>query len=138
MISHSILSSPFSGSGLKLCLVSLVDLSDLRHQRVIWVRVRQQGADREEHLGDGKGRRPLVLENIKADATVRVDVGVVDPGGELHLGRLEGVVGRERDVQEKQTAYVRRVIGAHDSGLPLELVLFVGGASGAVSGRVLA
>lgn len=47
-----------------------------------------------------------------------VDVGVVDLGGERDLGRLEGVLGGELDVQEEHPALVRRVIGSQDGGLP--------------------
>lgn len=36
-------------------------------------------------------------------------LGVVDLGGERDLGRLERVVGREPDLEEEDTARVRRV-----------------------------
>jgi hypothetical protein len=55
---------------------------------------------------DGQSRAPLVSQNVQADATVRVDVGVVDAGGEVDLGRLERVVGREVNREEKDTARV--------------------------------
>ena len=62
--SHGILAGPFSGSGLVLGSVSLVNVSDLGNQRVVRVRVSQQRADREEHLGDGEGWGPLILQDI--------------------------------------------------------------------------
>ena len=68
--SHSILSSPFSGSCLVFSLVSLVDLGNFWHQRIIWVGVSQQGADGEENLGDGQSWGPLLLEDIETDGTV--------------------------------------------------------------------
>jgi len=52
--SHGVFSRPLSGSGLILWLVGLVDLGDLWNERVIWVGVGQQGADGQEHLGDGE------------------------------------------------------------------------------------
>lgn len=55
---------------------------------------------------DGQSRAPLVSQNVQADATVRVDVGVVDAGGEVDLRRLERVVGREMNRKEKDTARV--------------------------------
>ena len=61
---------------------------------------------------------------------------MVNLGCEGHLGGLEGVVGREMDVQEEDTTLVGRVLRSHDRGLPVELVSLVGGASGAVGGRV--
>jgi len=48
----------------------------------------------------------LVSENVQTDAAVAVDVGVVDAGGEVDLGRLEGVVCGEVDGEEEDTARV--------------------------------
>ena len=52
--------------------VPLQLLRNLRHQRVVGVGVAQQGRDGQQHLGDSERRRPLVLEDVKADAAVRV------------------------------------------------------------------
>lgn len=60
----SVLLGPFSGCSLVLWSIQLVDVGNLRHQRIIRVGVRQQRADRQKHLGDGEGRRPLVLQDI--------------------------------------------------------------------------
>jgi len=68
--SHSVLAGPFSGAGLVLGSIGLVDVSDFGHERIVRVGVSQQGADRQKHLGDGECRGPLVLEDIKADATI--------------------------------------------------------------------
>jgi len=105
--SHSVLSSPFSSRSLVFRLVSLVDLSNFWHQGVIRVGVRQQGADREEDLGDGQSWGPLLLEDIEADGSVGVDIWMIDPGGEIDLWRLEWVVSWEVDVQEENTTGVR-------------------------------
>jgi hypothetical protein len=48
-------------------------------------------------LRDGQSGAPLVSQDIQADAAVRVDVGVVDAGGEVDFRGLERVVGREVD-----------------------------------------
>ena len=48
-------------------------------------------------FGDCKGWAPLVTENIQADAAVGIDVRVVDAGGEVDLGRFEGIVGGKMD-----------------------------------------
>ena len=101
-------------------------MGNLGHQRVIGVGVRQHRADGEQHwtrlalakrtgagygagltFRDGQGGAPLVSQDVQADAAVRVDVGVVDAGGEVDLGRLEGVVGREVDGEEEDTSGVR-------------------------------
>ena len=57
-------------------------------------------------FGNGESRAPLVSQNVQTDAAVRVDVGVVDASGEVDLGGLEGVVGREVDGKEEDTARV--------------------------------
>ena len=59
---------------------------------------------KRSHLWDGEGWRPLGSQDVQADGAVAVDVGVVDAGGERELGRLEGVVCGEVDVQEENTA----------------------------------
>ena len=42
---------------------------------------------------------------------------MVDPGGEGHLGGLEGVVGGEVDGEEENPSLVGAVGGAHDGCL---------------------
>lgn len=46
---------------------------------------------------DGQSRTPLIPQDVQADRSICVDVRVIDLGRERDLGRLEGVVGRERD-----------------------------------------
>lgn len=60
-------------------------------------------------LRDCKSRAPLVSQNVQTNAAVRVDVGVVDTSGEVDLWGLEGVVGREMNVQEENATGVWRV-----------------------------
>jgi hypothetical protein len=55
---------------------------------------------------DGESRAPLVSQDVQTDAAVGIDVGVVDASGEVDLGRLEGVIGREVDSKEEDTARV--------------------------------
>jgi hypothetical protein len=40
----------------------------------------------------------LISKDVKTDAAVRVDVGVIDPGVEVDLWWLERVVGREVNI----------------------------------------
>jgi len=113
--------------------VGLEELSDVRDERVVGVGVRQQTADRQQDFGDGKCRGPLVLQDVEADPTVRVDVTMVDPRREVDFGRLERVVGWEVDVQEEDPASVRRIVRSHDGCLPVEHV--IADRSGATVGR---
>lgn len=46
---------------------------------------------------DRKCWAPLVTENVQTDAAVRVDVGVVDTGGEVDLRWFERIIGGEVD-----------------------------------------
>ena len=134
--SRGISSGPVAGSGVVALAVVLVDGGDLGHKRIVGVRVGQQRADRQENLGDGQSGRPLVLQDVEADGAVGVDVRMVNFRRERDLGRLERIVGREVDVEEEDAARVGRVVRAHDRSLPVELVSLVGGAGGAVGGRV--
>lgn len=76
-------------------------------------------------LGDGKRRTPLTPEDIQADAAIRVDVWMIDSRREGNLGRLERVVRREVNRQEKHAALVGGVrLGKRGSGLVAMVTLF--------------
>ena len=105
--SHGILSRPLPGSRLVLSLVILVNLGDLWNQRVIRIRVIEQRAEREQDLRNGESRRPLLLQNIETNGPIRIDVGVVDSGGEVNLWRLEGIVRWEMNVQKEDSTRIR-------------------------------
>merc|ERR1712065_113489 len=61
----------------------------LRVERVLAVGLRHEAVDGVHHLRNRPGRRPRVLEHLKADTPRRVDVRVEDLSLELHVGRLE-------------------------------------------------
>lgn len=75
---HRVLARPLPGRLLVPGPVRLVDVGDFGDERVVRVGVAQQGADGQEHLGQGQGGRPLLLQDVQADGALRVDVGVVD------------------------------------------------------------
>ena len=56
---------------------------------------------------DCQRRAPLVPKDVEADAAIRVDIGVVDTGGEVDLWGLKGIVGREVDGEEEDAARIR-------------------------------
>jgi hypothetical protein len=112
-------------------------LGNIRDQRIIWVRVRQQGTDGKKNFGDCQCRRPLVLENVKTDTSVRVDVAMVDTSREMNLGWLERVVCWEMNIQEEDTSCIWRVIWSHDGCLPMEHII-TDWAGGAICWWVLA
>ena len=73
-------------------------LRNVWDKRIIGVGVSQKRTDREKDLGNGQCRTPLVLQNVETNSSVGVDVAVVDSSGEVDLGRLEWVVGREVNI----------------------------------------
>jgi len=72
-------------------------VSDLWDKRIVGVRVGEHGANRQEYFRDGQSRAPLISENVETDASIGIDVGVVDAGSEVDFRRLERIVGRELD-----------------------------------------
>ena len=65
--------------------VSLEHPRNLWHQRIVRVRIRQQRANRQQHLRHREGWTPLVLQNIQADAAIAVHIAVVNPRREAYL-----------------------------------------------------
>lgn len=61
-------------------------------------------------FGNSQGRRPLVSQDVKANAAIAVDIGVVDASSEVDLGRLERVVCWEVDGEEEDTPGIWRVL----------------------------
>jgi len=108
---------------------------DRAHQRIAGVAIGQQGADREENLGDGESRGPLVLEDVETDDALGVDVAVVDASSELDFGWFEGVLRGEVDVQEEDAPLVDGARRTQDGGDPLEQIVALG-TSAAVRRRV--
>ena len=100
-------------------------MSNLWNQRIVWIGISQEGADGEENLRDGESWRPLLLQDVQADGTIGVDVGVVDSRREVELCRLERIVSGEMNVQEEHTSCIRRVVRSHNGSLPVVLVLLV-------------
>ena len=99
-----------------------------------WVAIREERADGEEHLGDGQRGAPVVLEYVQADDALAVDVAVVDARAEGHLGRLEGVLRREVQVQEEHAALVHRPGRPQDRRHPLVNVVALGPGTGGGGG----
>ena len=115
--------------------IALEQLCNIRHKGIIRIRIGQKRTNTQKHLTNSKSRTPLILENIQTDSSVRVDVAVVDAGGEVYLWGFEWVVCWEVDVEEEDSAGVGGVVGAHDCCLPVEHVVS-DGSGGAIGGWV--
>lgn len=103
--------------------IRLQERSNLRHKRVIGVGIGKEGANTEQHLAYGEGRTPLILEDVETDASIRVNVAVINAGGEMDLGGFEWIVSGEVNIKEENTTCVRGLIGSHYSCLPVEHVI---------------
>ena len=123
--SHSVFSGPFSCCCFVLSLVSFVNVSNFRHQWIIWVGISQQRADWQQHLWNSECRTPLVLQNIQANWTIWVNVWMVYSGLEGALRWLEWVISWEMDVQEVHSTCIWAIIWSHDSCLPMVLIVLV-------------
>ena len=121
--SLGILLSPFTCSGLEFRSIALVELGDLWHERVIGVGVGEERGDGEQNFRDGECGRPLVLEDVQADGSVCVDVGMVDLGDEVAFGWPEGIIGGEVDVEEEDASCIWTIFWTDDGCLPVELVV---------------
>ena len=102
-------------------------------ERVGWIAVRQQRADGQQHFGDGQSWRPIILENVQTDDPLTVDVAVVDPRSERHLGRLEGVLWREVNVEEEDASFVDGARWTENRRYPLVQIVALG--AGTAVGR---
>lgn len=78
----------------------------------------EQALQRQKHRADVQDGAPLVLENIQADATLHVDIGVVDGSGEADLRRYVRIAGREVEAQLESEPGVGSIGGSHDGTVP--------------------
>eukprot|EP01006_Ploeotia_vitrea_P044530 TRINITY_DN66836_c1_g1_i2.p1 TRINITY_DN66836_c1_g1~~TRINITY_DN66836_c1_g1_i2.p1 ORF type:complete len:150 (+),score=17.12 TRINITY_DN66836_c1_g1_i2:40-489(+) len=122
---HGVLLCPLGGGLDGTSLVRLPVVGDLVVERVVRVGRLQQELDGEADLVDLQRRRPLVLEDVQADAAELVDVGVVDLGQEAHLGRHHWVVVAQIQLEFEQTTLVRGALRARDHHVKVAQVVLV-------------
>jgi hypothetical protein len=67
-------------------LVGLPVLGNIVGEGIVGVGGAEQGLNAQQNRANLKRGAPLVLENVEADPAEPVDVGVVDPRQESHLG----------------------------------------------------
>ena len=84
-MSFSVLLGPRPGGFIVFCPFIQVLLGDVTDQRVSWVAIRHQGADRQQQFGNGQGGRPGMFQSVHADFTLTADVAVVNLCSESHL-----------------------------------------------------
>ena len=99
-------------------------MRDIRHQRIIRIRVCEQRQNTEKHLRNRERRTPLTFQNIKTDASRCVDIRMIDLRFEGNNGRLEGIIARKADRQVEDSAREGRVRWSEDHGGPGKEVIF--------------
>ncbi len=112
--------SELAGARAEAVVVFLEKLSDLGLQRVIRVRVLEQGYQAfDDELGV-EGGHPAVLDGLRADlACVLLNVRMEYLSLEQGLGRLERVIVTKIDVYHELAARVGRVRRADDGHVPV-------------------
>ena len=73
---------------------------------IIKVGSRKQNLDGQQDRSDLEGWAPLVLQDVEADASKLVDVGVVDLRAEENLGWSHGVLLGEEELAVEEAAFV--------------------------------
>ena len=118
-VAAGVLLDPLGSSGLPRSAIALHDLSDLNLLCVFSRRSLHHGKDGFNHeLGIESGD-PLLIDGLRADlASVCLYAGVVDLRDELYLGRLERIVVREVEVDDKLSTDERSAFWAIDGDVP--------------------
>lgn len=111
-------------------------IGNIRHQRVLRIRVREQRADTQKHFADCEGGCPLVFENIQTNRPLGGNVRMVNLRFERYFGRLERVIRREMDFQLKHTPLIGCIGGAKNHCVPY-IHVPIDGARRAILGRIL-
>lgn len=106
--------------------IFLIHFGSFHVGRRIWIRVREQGLNRGQDRRNAERRRPTLVQNVKANFAVEIDVGMKDGCGKLHQWRLVGIFFRERHGQSKNASLPRSILRSSDDTYPLTQIAFVG------------
>jgi hypothetical protein len=120
---YCILSSPLPRGGLISSAIRFIHMCNLWHQRIIRIRICKHRTNRQQHLRYGQGGRPLILENVETNASVAIDIRMIDSSREVHLWRFEWIISREMNRQEKHSVCVGTICRSHDRSLPMKKVV---------------
>jgi hypothetical protein len=121
-LTHGIFLGPGTSCFLIAGSLSFIEVCNFWYKRVIRVGVGKEGADRQENFRDCQSRAPLLLQNVQAYTSIRVNVWVVHLGLKVDLRRLERIVRREMDFDKKDATRIGAVSRAHDCRLPVKQI----------------
>jgi hypothetical protein len=102
MLLQGVLGGPFSGRAIVAGPVGLEQLGNVRNQGIVGIGVGEERTNREEDFGNGQRGAPLVLQNVEANAAVRINVAVINAGGEMHFGGLRALHRRTKQEEDKR------------------------------------
>ena len=73
-------------------------MGHLGPQGIIGIGISKKRQDGQEHLGNGKSWRPLLLQDVQADDAAGIHIWMIDLRCKGDLGGLKGIVGGKVDV----------------------------------------
>ena len=118
--------SPLLGPLDRAVRVGSPELGDLLVQWVVKVGSGQQRLDGEKHRADLEGGRPLVLEDVQADSSELVNIGMENLGPKQDLGRNHGVLVGEEELTVEKASFVWSLAGACYLDVEMARVAFAG------------
>ena len=111
--------SPFFGVGVVSRAVVLEEVGDLGDEGILGIAVGEERGDGEEDLAESESGRPGLIEDVKTDGAIAINIAVVNFRYKVESRRFEGIVGRELDIQPEQTAGIRSPFRSDDSSRPV-------------------
>ena len=100
---------------------------DVWAQAVIRVRIGEKGRHRQQHLRRRQRRSPLIAQNVQANATVVINVWMINFRQKRNAWRLERIVRREMHVKVESTTFERRPLRTEQDSSPVEHVALTDG-----------
>jgi hypothetical protein len=107
--------------------IGLEQLRDIRDEWIIRIWISQQGTDRQQnltfiilsdavaskiddkraaYLGYRQSWRPLIFEDVQANATIRIDITMINSSSETNFRWFEGIICRKVNIKEENAARV--------------------------------
>ncbi len=77
---------------LERALIALEKLRGILVEGIVGVWLEEEKLEPEQNGGEGEHGVPVLAEDIKTDIALKINVGMVDQGVALHLGRFVGIV----------------------------------------------
>ena len=96
--------------------------SPVREGRGLLVRLAEQALQAQEHAPHVVHSAPFILEDIEADASREIHVGVVNRSFEQHSRRRVGIRGWEHERELERQRRVRGLSGSGNRGCPCQQV----------------